>query len=148
MGDFENGGMEGDGMWRNKDGEKYIGQWKGNKANGYGIYITRASRYQGKLYFIKVIFTSSSNREKGSSNSKMEIRIEATMRMEYRMDSVSIIGKMDKRIVDNSQKDSVMVKGNGTTKKEIIMRVISQTIKRTGKGPSNGRMETSTKANS
>lgn len=47
VGDFENGGMEGDGMWRNKDGEKYIGQWKGNKANGYGIYITRASRYQG-----------------------------------------------------------------------------------------------------
>lgn len=40
IGDFENGCMQGDGLWKNKKGEKYVGNWKDNKAHGYGIYST------------------------------------------------------------------------------------------------------------
>lgn len=52
--------MQGNGLWRNNQGEKYIGEWKGNRAHGYGIYITKMSHYQGKLrlnsgYFTKFV---------------------------------------------------------------------------------------------
>lgn len=43
MGDFQNGAMEGDGLWRNGKGEKYVGKWKNNKAHGQGIYTTDQS---------------------------------------------------------------------------------------------------------
>jgi hypothetical protein len=39
--------MQGDGLWKNSEGEKYIGEWKNNKAHGYGVYITKVSHYQG-----------------------------------------------------------------------------------------------------
>lgn len=42
--------MEGDGLWRNPKGEKYVGRWKSNKAHGHGIYVTEKSHYQGILY--------------------------------------------------------------------------------------------------
>lgn len=42
--------MQGDGLWKNQQGQKYVGQWKSNKAHGYGIYITNQSHYQGKFY--------------------------------------------------------------------------------------------------
>ena len=53
MGEFENGCMQGDGLWRNKDGDKYIGQWASNKAHGFGLYTTDTSHYQG--YFSKFV---------------------------------------------------------------------------------------------
>lgn len=135
-------------MWRNKDGQKYIGEWRGNKANGYGIYITRASRYQGIQYSIKVISASLSSREKDSSNLKMEMRIEAAMRMECRMDLDSIIGKMGKLIVESSPRGFVTVGENGEIKRVIITKVSSQKIKKMAKGSFTGRMETFIKVNS
>jgi hypothetical protein len=47
IGDFENGMMDGDGLWKNEKGEKYVGKWKNNKAHGYGVYSTENSHYQG-----------------------------------------------------------------------------------------------------
>jgi hypothetical protein len=44
--------MQGDGLWKNKHGDKYIGEWKNNKAHGYGVYITKLSHYQGKTEYI------------------------------------------------------------------------------------------------
>lgn len=49
IGDFENGAMQGDGLWKNKRGEKYVGSWKSNKAHGYGVYVTENSHYQGMI---------------------------------------------------------------------------------------------------
>ena len=43
--------MQGDGLWRNKNGDKYVGQWRSSKAHGHGIYVTEQSHYQGILYF-------------------------------------------------------------------------------------------------
>lgn len=44
--------MEGDGLWRNSKGEKYVGQWKNNKAHGQGIHTSPTSTYQGiNLYY-------------------------------------------------------------------------------------------------
>ena len=39
--------MEGDGLWKNEKGEKYVGKWKNNRAHGHGIYVTEKSHYQG-----------------------------------------------------------------------------------------------------
>lgn len=39
--------MDGDGLWKNEKGEKYVGKWKNNKAHGYGVYSTENSHYQG-----------------------------------------------------------------------------------------------------
>lgn len=47
MGDFANGAMEGDGLWKNEKGEKYVGKWKDNRAHGQGIHTTENSYYQG-----------------------------------------------------------------------------------------------------
>jgi hypothetical protein len=51
--------MEGDGLWRNPKGEKYVGRWKSNKAHGHGIYVTEKSHYQGTLTPIKVASVNS-----------------------------------------------------------------------------------------
>lgn len=39
--------MHGDGLWKNQKGQKYLGKWKINKAQGYGLYETQNSDYQG-----------------------------------------------------------------------------------------------------
>lgn len=43
--------MQGDGLWKNKKGEKYVGNWKNNKAHGYGIHSTEKSHYQGIKFY-------------------------------------------------------------------------------------------------
>lgn len=45
--------MQGDGLWKNSSGDKYIGEWKSNKAHGHGVFITSVSHYQG--YFSKFV---------------------------------------------------------------------------------------------
>jgi hypothetical protein len=135
-------------MWRNKDGDKFIGQWKNNKAHGYGIYITKTSHYQGNQFITKVFLLSLSSTEKAYSHSKMEMSTRASIKMASHMDLGSIFGKMAPSIKATLLRVFDTGKEPGQTSRAIIIKVNSKTIKRTALGSLIGKTATSTKGSS
>ena len=40
----------GSGMWRGAKGDSYVGEWKQNKADGYGVHTwVNGDRYEGEF---------------------------------------------------------------------------------------------------
>ena len=94
MGDFANGAMEGDGLWKNEKGEKYVGKWKDNRAHGQGIHTTENSYYQGQFVFIQDLLPSLSSMDMALNFSQMETSTEDSINKENLMEKESINGKM------------------------------------------------------
>ena len=94
--------MQGDGLWKNKKGEKYVGNWKNNKAHGYGVYATEKSHYQGNNFIIQASLLGLLNKVMGSKISPMAILIRDTMLKGSHMGLVNIFGIMGLHIKENS----------------------------------------------
>jgi hypothetical protein len=45
-GQWEGGHKTGSGMWKGLDGESYMGEWKYNRVEGFGVFMMKnGSRY-------------------------------------------------------------------------------------------------------
>ena len=105
MGDFANGTMEGDGLWRNEKGEKYVGKWKDGRAHGQGIYSTESSYYQGSSKIIQAHLVNLWNMATEWSCFRMEINIVGFTSTVNHMGEESISGRVELDIRDNLTQD-------------------------------------------
>ena len=94
--------MQGDGLWKNKKEEKYVGNWRSNKAHGYGIYSTPQSHYQGNVSsLLQVNLLILLKMAMEQKIFQTEISIKATIFKGNLMEKVSIIGRQVPPIMEN-----------------------------------------------
>ena len=137
--------MQGDGLWKNKKGEKYVGNWKNNKAHGYGVYATEKSHYQGSNFITQVNSLVLLKTGMACKISPMVILIRATMGKESHTVQASIFGPMERHIRDNLWLGLGKATGRGSAKVGTNISAISvETGKMVG-ASTIGRMETFTK---